>query len=50
MEDDPVTDCSSGCAIPIDIYNVDAWYQIIYTDANGVLKSLGDPQKIARAS
>jgi hypothetical protein len=50
MEDDPVTLCTSGCAIPINHANVDAWYQVLYTDSNGQAKGSNYPDAIKIAS
>ncbi len=46
MQDDPVTDCTSTCAIPIDHHNSAAWYRVIYADSNNVPRSIGDPVQI----
>ena len=46
MQDDPVTDCTSGCRIAVDHHNVDAWYRVIYADSNERPRSIGDPVKI----
>ena len=47
MQDDPITDCTSGCTIPIQHYHVDAYYRIIYADSNSLPLTVGDPQKLA---
>lgn len=46
MQFDPVTDCSSGCVIPIDHHNTAAWYRTIYADSNNLPLSIGDPVQI----
>jgi hypothetical protein len=46
MRSDPVTDCSAGCAIGIDHHNINAWYRVIYADANGQPRSIGQPAEI----
>lgn len=46
MQDDPVTDCTSGCTIAIDHHNMAAWYRVIYTDSNNQPRSIGDPMQI----
>ncbi len=46
MEDNPVTDCTAGCAIAIDHHNVAAWYRVIYADANTLPLSTGEPVQI----
>ncbi|MGO9515443.1 MAG: hypothetical protein ACLPND_00200, partial [Candidatus Korobacteraceae bacterium] len=47
MEDDPVTDCTSGCTIQVDHHNTAAWYRVIYADSNNLPVSIGDPIQIA---
>jgi len=47
VSDDPVTDCTSGCTIPIDHHNSDAYYQAIYANSSSLPLSIGDPVKIA---
>jgi len=46
MQDDPVTDCTSVCAIAIDHHNTAAWYRVIYANANNIPLSVGDPVQI----
>jgi len=46
MQDEPVTDCTSACAIQVDHHNTAAWYRVIYADANDQPLSIGDPTKI----
>jgi len=46
MQDDPVTDCTSGCTLTVDHHNLDAWYRVIYADSNNQPRSIGDPVKI----
>ncbi len=46
MRSDPVTDCSTGCAIGIDHHNINAWYRVIYADMNGLPRSIGQPVEI----
>jgi hypothetical protein len=46
MQDDPVTDCTSACTIAVDHHNTNAWYRVIYGDANSLPLSIGDPAKI----
>jgi hypothetical protein len=46
MQDDPVTDCTSVCTIAVDHHNTNAWYRVIYADANSLPLSIGDPAKI----
>lgn len=50
MMDDPVTDCSSSCTIPIQHYKTNAYYRVIYADSNSLPLSVGDPQMIAATS
>lgn len=47
MRGDPVTDCTSTCTIGIDHHNLNAWYRVIYADANGIPKSIGQPVEVA---
>jgi hypothetical protein len=46
MDSDLVIDCTSGCTIPIDHHNTEAYYRVIYADANSLPLSVGDPTKI----
>lgn len=46
MQDDPVTDCTATCTIPVDHHNTSAWYRVIYADANSLPLSFGDPVQI----
>jgi hypothetical protein len=46
MQDDPVTDCSSGCTIAVDHHNTNAWYRAIYANSNSIPLSVSDPIKI----
>jgi len=46
MQDDPVTDCTSVCTIAIDHHNTNAWYRVIYANANDLPLSIGDPVQI----
>jgi hypothetical protein len=46
MQDDPVRDCTSACTIAVDHHNTNAWYRVIYANANDVPLSIGDPAKI----
>jgi hypothetical protein len=46
MQDDPITDCTSGCTVAIDHHNAAAWYRVIYADSNNLPRSIGDPVKI----
>jgi len=50
MQDAPAINCTAGCIIPVDHSNADAWYQILYLDSNNLVKSAGDPQKIAKVN
>ena len=42
----PAIPCTNGCVVAVNHYNAAAWYQTIYTDANGAILSIGDPQQI----
>ena len=46
MRSDPVTDCTAGCTISIDHHNINAWYRVLYTDSNGLPRSIGQPVEI----
>lgn len=46
MRSDPVTDCTSGCTIGIDHHNINAWYRVIYANANALPLSIGAPVEI----
>jgi hypothetical protein len=46
MQDDPVTDCTSGCTITVDHHNMAAWYRVVYADSNNQPRSIGDPVQI----
>ncbi len=46
MRSDPMTDCTAPCTIAIDHHNINAWYRAIYTDSNGLPRSIGQPVEI----
>ena len=50
MNDDPVTDCTNGCQIPVNNYNAPAWYQILYLDSNNVPRTVGATHKVLSSS
>ena len=50
MNDDPVTDCTNGCQIPINHYNANVWYQVLYLDSNNMPRSVGAPHKVLSSS
>lgn len=46
MRDDPVTDCTAGCTIAVDHHNLNAWYRVLYANANSLPVSIGAPVEI----
>ncbi len=46
MNDNPAVDCTASCTIPVNHYNMDAWYQTFYLNSSNSVLGVSDPQKI----